>query len=98
MQVNKNILYFATAALILVTLLALFKEGLIGMITPFNASLWTSQYFLDLVIALCLVMVWIWRDCRIRNKQPLPWIIATLFTGSLAPLLYLIVRHHSTDA
>ncbi len=95
-NINKPLLYLAFAALFTLTLSAFFKEGLLGMITPFKASLWTWQYFIDLVIALVLVLYWIVEDCRKRGKQYLPWVVATLFTGSFAPLLYLILRKHST--
>jgi len=82
----------AAAVLFVITAIALYREGLIGMTTPFKTSIWTWQYFADLVIALGIVMVWIWRDCRHRGKSPFPWIIATFLTGSFAPLAYLYFR------
>jgi len=95
MQINRTILYLAAAVLAAVTLTALMREGWGGMKTPFSASFWTWQYFIDLVIALGLVMVWMWRDCRSSGKNPLPWIVATCFIGSFSPLLYLIMRHRT---
>jgi len=94
MQLNKNLVLAAIAVLAVVTIIAVLREGFVGMLTPFKASFWTWQYFIDLVIALGLVMIWIWRDCKNRGKTPLPWIAATLFTGSLAPLLYLYLRNN----
>ena len=88
MVIDKKILYAAFAVLLAVTLIALFREGFAGMKTPFVASFWTWQYFIDLVIALGLVMIWIWRDCRSRGRNPLPWIIVTCMLGSLIPVSY----------
>jgi len=66
--------------------------GLAEVIAAFGANPWITQVSLDLCIALALVCVWMWRDARARGASPLPWIVATLFTGSIAPLTYLLVR------
>jgi len=87
----------AAAVLFLITAYAIYREGLVGMTTPFKTSIWTWQYFADLVIALGIVMVWIWRDCRNRGKSPHLWIIATFLTGSFAPLAYLYFRNQKSS-
>lgn len=92
MQIDKRILYIALAGLLAVTATALWREGFAGMKTPFSASFWTWQYFIDLVIALGIFMIWMWGDCRSRGKNPAPWIVATCLLGSLSPLVYLILR------
>ncbi len=46
----------------------------------------------DLVIALGLCMVWMWRDARSRETSSLPHIVLTAFTGSVGPLSYLLRR------
>jgi len=96
--INNKILYAAAAVLVLVTLMALLREGIGGMKTPFATSLWTLQYFVDLVIALGLFMVWMWSDCRSRGKNPILWIAATFMAGSLTPLIYLIIRKRDSVA
>ena len=53
------------------------------------------QVFADLVIALTLVMVWMVRDARDRGVSAVPYLIATLFLGSIGPLLYLAMRPES---
>ena len=50
------------------------------------------QILLDLVIACTLICTWMYQDAKSRGIKPYPWIIATLFSGTLAPLVYLIVR------
>ena len=60
--------------------------------SAFLANPWTVQVSIDLVLALSMVCVWMFNDARRRGKSALPWIVATLFTGSIAPLAYLVFR------
>src|SRR5688572_7845476 len=46
----------------------------------------------DLLTALLVGIVWMWRDARAKGVAPLPYALVTLGTGSLGLLLYLI-RH-----
>jgi protein-S-isoprenylcysteine O-methyltransferase Ste14 len=72
--------------------IAVAVEG-IGAITDAITSNWLSvQIFIDLVIAIGLIAVWIHRDATKRGRNPWPWIIASPFVGVLAPLAYLITR------
>lgn len=66
--------------------------GLEGLIALHASSPWAIQIFLDLVLALSIVCVFVWRDARARGANPWPWIAATLLTGSIAPLTYFLVR------
>ena len=52
----------------------------------------TIQVSIDLIIALSLVTVWMWRDARDRGMSVLPYLLVTLTLGSIGPLLYLIRR------
>lgn len=98
MTVTKPLALAALVVLLVITAIAISREGMVGMLTPFNASFWTWQFFIDLVIALGLVMIWMWRDCVARGKSPLPWIGATLLTGSVAPLVYLLLRNNDISS
>ncbi len=51
-----------------------------------------QQVFLDLSIALALIMVWMYQDAKNRNCNPWGWIVLTLLLGSFGPLFYLITR------
>jgi ethanolamine transporter EutH len=87
-------------ALIVVTLVlfgvlsaaALWRHGYWGIVAPHFQSLGAAQVFADLVIALVLVMTWMWRDARAAGRNPWPWIVATLALGSFGPLVYLLAR------
>lgn len=70
---------------------ALWQHGVWGIIAPHFQSTGAGQVFADLVIALTLVMVWIWQDAKAAGRNPLPWIVATLAVGSFGPLVYLLL-------
>lgn len=46
----------------------------------------------DLVIALALIAVWMYRDARGVGLNATPYLVLTALTGSAGPLLYLIRR------
>jgi hypothetical protein len=71
---------------------ALWQHGYWGIIAPHFQSFGGGQVLADLVIALTLVMVWMWHDAGAVGRNPWPWIVATLVVGSLSPLLYLLTR------
>jgi hypothetical protein len=49
-----------------------------------------QQVLADLVIALSLVMLWMWRDAKATGRNVWPWIVFTLAAGSFGPLIYLL--------
>lgn len=69
-----------------------YQYGYIGLFEQGLANAATIQIFLDLTIALSLVLLWMWQDARKRGVSPLPYVILTLTLGSIGPLLYLIRR------
>ena len=72
--------------------LALWHHGYWGILEPHFKSFGGGQVLMDLVIALSLVMVWMWQDARQHGRNPWPWILVTLVAGSFGPLLYLLSR------
>lgn len=54
---------------------------------------WHSvQIYTDLVIAVAVICVWIYRDAHTRGRNPWPWIVAAAIVGMFSPLLYLLTR------
>ena len=80
------------------TAAALWHHGYWGIVAPHFQSFGAAQVFADLVIALVLVMAWMWRDARACGRNPWPWIAATLLLGSLGPLVYLLTRRANDRA
>ena len=74
------------------TAVALWQHGYWGILEPHFRTSGAAQVFADLVIALTIVMVWMWRDARATGRNPWPWIVATLALGSFGPLVYLLTR------
>lgn len=80
-------------ALLLVTLWAGWQTGSATSWLPWlGTSPWGAQVGLDLVLSLGLVSVWVLRDASARGVSGVPWVLATLTTGSFGPLVYLMVR------
>lgn len=79
------------------TAMALYQHGYWGIIAPHFQSTGAGQVFADLVIALVLVLIWIWRDARTTGRNPWPWVVATLALGSFGPLVYLLTRQPSLE-
>ncbi|MBI5365622.1 MAG: DUF2834 domain-containing protein [Planctomycetes bacterium] len=85
------------AAVVLVPFLAFstvvtLREGfMIYFTAPFTHPIWTQE-FLDLCIALSLIVSWIIADGRRRGVRVWPYVVATPLLGSIAPLIYLVLR------
>jgi hypothetical protein len=85
-------LSFVLADFTALTAYAVHQHGVVGLFEALTANLATTTAFVDLVIALSLVMVWMWRDARDRGVSALPYVVLTLVAGSVGPLVYLIRR------
>jgi hypothetical protein len=88
-------------ALAIFTALTLYVVTQIGLLNIWVHNLnhpagW--QIFVDIFIALCLFLVWMWNDAKKLNRNFWPWAIFTLISGSFGPLLYLITRKNAADA
>jgi hypothetical protein len=89
-------------ALALVGLAALnaygvYLYGPVGFMRLMLANAAGVAAFVDLVIALTMVAVWMIRDAAQRGVNPLPYLLLTLFAGSIGPLIYLIVRIRGSE-
>ncbi|MEM1156080.1 MAG: hypothetical protein AAGI44_18235 [Pseudomonadota bacterium] len=72
------------------TAYAVLQVGYIGIFDYQRHSPAGWQVFADLVIALLLVLTWLIADARRNGRNPWPWVLVTLLSGSFGPLLYLI--------
>ena len=68
------------------------EHGMIALFTDVLATAGGRQIAVDLMIALTLAAVWIWRDAKARGRNPIGWVLLTFGTGSFGPLLYLFKR------
>ncbi len=88
-----TILLFGT-----LTGLAVWHDGITGIFGSIISSYGSAQIYIDLFIALVLIMIWMWHDAKATGRNPWPWIIATLAVGSFGPLVYLLTRKSNAAA
>lgn len=77
---------------------AMWIHGYLGILLPHFQSFGAGQVLVDLVIALTLVMIWMWHDAKARGRTIWPWIVFTLVAGSFGPLLYLLTQKQSPQS
>lgn len=95
MTLRKILLWTLLIDFALFSAWVLWDVGYLGIWQAGFASPGSVQILLDLVIACLLIMSWMLADARARGVNPWPWMVATLALGSLAPLLYLLMREYA---
>jgi MFS superfamily sulfate permease-like transporter len=94
---QRSLLTIALVFYGVLSVIALWQHGYWGVIAPHFQSFGAAQVLTDLVIALTLAMVWMWRDAQARGRKVWPWIVITLVAGSFGPLIYLLTRKPNAD-
>ena len=93
--------WFIVAVLVLFagfTLVALAMDGLVGIVHAITYNWMSVQIFIDLVLAVVVLDIWIHRDARASGKNPWPWLVASLISGMFSPLIYFLAREGSGPA
>ena len=72
------------------TAYAIYEHGYMGFFDVLTGDAVGMQIFADLLIALTMVLVWMWRDAQRRGIAVVPYVLLTLTLGSIGPLVYLI--------
>ncbi|MEM7358299.1 MAG: hypothetical protein AAF431_04345 [Pseudomonadota bacterium] len=80
---------------LVLTAYAVQQVGYIGIFDYHRHSPAGWQVFVDLVIALVLVLTWLIPQAKKNGRNPWPWVALTLVAGSIGPLLYLAVSDDS---
>lgn len=91
---NRKQLVLSGALIVLLAMDAysVYLYGYVGFFRMVLANFAGLTAFVDLLIALVLIIVWIGDDARERNVSAIPYLILTIALGSIGPLLYLIRR------
>lgn len=71
---------------------AVWEHGYLGIFAAAMTNAATMQLAADLVIALGLIGLWMWKDARERGINPVPYLLIGAALGSFGPLLYLLRR------
>src|SRR5712691_8173873 len=74
------------------TAYAVYQHGVAGVFQLCLANSATVTAFVDLSIALGLIVLWMWQDAGERGVSAIPYVLLTLGFGSVGPLLYLLLR------
>ncbi len=82
--------------LLAVTGWALLNGGIMGIINTHQTP-GGAQVFLDLVIALIMLLTFLVPHARSNGRNPWPWVVMTLFLGSIAPLLYFATGREQSE-
>ncbi len=64
--------------------------GLLAWLTFYTRDPASWQIFADLVITMCLLLVFIKRDAQATGRSFWPWAMFSITCGSFGPLLYFI--------
>jgi len=92
---NRIALGLITITFAVLTIYALEEVGYIGIFAYHLPSPAGWQVFVDLCIALVLVMSWMLADAKRTGRTVWPFILATLLLGSFGPLAYLLLGARS---
>ena len=72
--------------------LAALTEGSSAFPEAITYSFASMQIYLDLVLAVLVLCVWMHRDATAAGRNPWPWIVGALIVGMFSPLVYLLTR------
>ena len=91
---NRKQLGLSVALIVLLAMdgYSVYLYGYIGFFRTILANFGGLTAFVDLAIALILILAWMGSDARERKVSAVPYLILTLALGSVGPLLYLIGR------
>ncbi len=90
---------FALALLLPFSVLSVYAVQQVGYWGIFEYHLPSPagwQVFTDLVIAIILIAVWMIRNARETGRNVIPYLILSVFLGSIGPLLYLVMAPQNT--
>ena len=73
--------------------IALFNIGSLTELTAaFTGDLMVIQVSIDLVIAIGLACLWVWKDAKSKGANPVPYIALMMTLGSIGLMVYLFVH------
>lgn len=94
---RRLLLTLVSISFILYTAYVSWHIGYWGIWQAGLSSIGSLQILLDVIICCALICLWMHQDARRHGRNPWPWIIATGFLGSIAPLCYLLMREWFTS-
>ncbi len=90
MEYRRTLAWVLLIPFLALTAYALYDVGYMGIFGAAVINSGSLQIFVDLAIALVLVLTWLVPEAKAAGRNPWPWVVATLFLGVISPLLYLV--------
>lgn len=84
----RALLWVVLTAFVGLTAEVLWQFGYVGFATWAFHNLATTLLFVDLAIALTMVIVVMWQDAARQGRTVWPYVLLTVAFGSAGPLLY----------
>ena len=92
MNLKQGLVVLYTVEFVAFTAWALWTQGWSDSWAALVATPMNVQVFVDLVTACSIALVFLWVDARRVGIQPLPYVVLTVFTGSIGLLAYAVRR------
>lgn len=94
---RRIVLAVGLIAFLALTAVAVLQHGYVGIFAHQFQNFAGIQVLADLVIALALFLVWLWQDAKAAGRNPWPWVLLTLATGSIGALVYVLLYKSARD-
>ncbi|MFN2376589.1 MAG: DUF2834 domain-containing protein [Candidatus Binatia bacterium] len=98
MSTRQAILWPVLLAFLALTGYVVLVHGFTGFYQRVATDAVTFLLFVDLSIALGIILVWMMEDARQRSFSFVPYLFVMLVVGVAGPLLYLIRRENDVTA
>ena len=96
---NKIVIAAALVVLSGITAQALYHAGgLVEFIVALVQAPEGRQVFADLLITMCLLLVFMKRDAEQTGRTFLPWAVLSLLIGSFGPMVYFLTAKKKPSA
>lgn len=89
-KIRKTLAIIILVPFSVLTAYAVFMVGYIGVFEYQTHGPAGWQVFVDLVIACVLCLTWLIPEAKRNGRNPVPFVVLTLFLGSFGPLLYIV--------
>lgn len=89
---DKTLIVLALVPFTALSLVGVAVDGLPGTLAAITHNWASLQIYVDLVLAVLVLCVWMHRDATAAGRNPWPWIVAALIVGMFSPLIYLLTR------
>jgi len=90
MKNRRNFALLLLIPFLILSVYAVIQVGYIGIFDYHRHSPAGWQVFTDLIIACLLIFTWMIPEAKRNGINPWPWVVITVFLGSIGPLMYMV--------